>query len=134
MASRIPPRLFLLTAALVLLVAGAGAQRVVHVGGRLGRLISPWGYGLKTWKAPKVLPGDLLVFQWLSEQHSVHKVDAADYAACTFLNAKQLARGRSYGNFVYKVPGEDYDKTIYFSSNVKKDCRNGIKVAFDVKP
>ncbi|GJP41506.1 hypothetical protein CLOM_g1174 [Closterium sp. NIES-68] len=106
---------------------------MVWVGGGNGnRWISPWGYGLQNWKAPKVLPGDLLVFQWVNEWHSVHKVDVADYSACTFLNAKQLARGRNYGYYMYRVPGQDYGKTIYFSSNVGDDCSNGVKVSFNV--
>ncbi|GJP73722.1 hypothetical protein CLOP_g4412 [Closterium sp. NIES-67] len=106
---------------------------MVWVGGGNGnRWISPWGYGLQNWKAPKLLPNDVLVFQWVNELHSVHKVDAADYTACTFLNAKPLARGRYYGFYTVKVRVKDIGKTIYFSSNVGDDCNNGIKAAFTV--
>ncbi|CAI7866639.1 unnamed protein product [Closterium sp. NIES-53] len=94
--------------------------------------LSPWGFGMKDWKAPKVLPGDLLVFQWSGEVHSVHKVDVADYTACTFLNAKTLARSRNYGMYIYKVVGKDYGNTIYFSSKANNDCSDGIKASFTV--
>ncbi|CAI5459992.1 unnamed protein product [Closterium sp. Yama58-4] len=122
----------LLIAALVILVAGAEAQKMVWVGGNNGRWLSPWGFGMKDWKAPKVLPGDLLVFQWMGEVHSVDKVDVADYTACTFLNAKTLARNRNYGMYIYKVVGKDYGKTIYFSSKANSDCSDGIKASFTV--
>ncbi|CAI5459997.1 unnamed protein product [Closterium sp. Yama58-4] len=111
---------------------GAEAQKVVYVGGNMGRWLSPWGFAVKDWKAPKVLPGDLLVFQWMGEVHSVHKVDAADYAACTFLNATPLARNRNYGNYVYKVVPKDYGNTIYFTSKANSDCSDGIKAALVV--
>ncbi|CAI5974492.1 unnamed protein product [Closterium sp. NIES-65] len=73
-----------------------------------------------------------LVFQWTGEVHSVHKVSAAEYAACTFVKAKQLARNRNYGSYWYKVNWREYGKTIYFSSKANKDCSLGIKVAFSV--
>ncbi|CAI5950706.1 unnamed protein product, partial [Closterium sp. NIES-65] len=111
---------------------GAEAQKIVYVGGSSNRLVSPWGFAMKDWKAPKVLPGDSLVFQWTGEVHSVHKVSAAEYAACTFVKAKQLARNRNYGSYWYKVNWREYGKTIYFSSKANKDCSLGIKVAFSV--
>ncbi|CAI5501556.1 unnamed protein product [Closterium sp. Naga37s-1] len=106
--------------------------KVVYVGGSSNRLVSPWGFAMKDWKAPKVLPGDSLVFQWTGEVHSVHKVSAAEYAACTFVKAKQLARNRNYGSYWYKVNWREFGKTIYFSSKANKDCSLGIKVAFVV--
>ncbi|CAI5533405.1 unnamed protein product [Closterium sp. Naga37s-1] len=106
--------------------------KVVYVGGNNGRWLSPWGFAVKDWKAPKVLPGDLLVFQWVGEVHSVHKVDVADYTACTFLNAKQLARSRNYGKYIYKVVPKDFGNTIYFSSKANSDCSDGIKASFVV--
>ncbi|CAI5984382.1 unnamed protein product [Closterium sp. NIES-64] len=160
--------------------------KIVYVGGSSNRLVSPWGFAMKDWKAPKVLPGDSLVlqwsgevhsvhkvsaaeyaactfvnslpspllmppcpptplravfqcvpvdgrvFQWTGEVHSVHKVSAAEYAACTFVKAKQLARNRNYGSYWYKVNWREYGKTIYFSSKANKDCSLGIKVAFSV--
>ncbi|CAI5946046.1 unnamed protein product [Closterium sp. NIES-65] len=101
--------------------------KIVYVGGSSNRLVSPWGFAMKDWKAPKVLPGDSLVLQWSGEVHSVHKVSAAEYAACTFVKAKQLARNRNYGSYWYKVNWREYGKTIYFSSKANKDCSLGIK-------
>ncbi|CAI5516112.1 unnamed protein product, partial [Closterium sp. Naga37s-1] len=102
-------------------------QKIVYVGGSSDRLVSPWGFAMKDWKAPKVLPGDSLVFQWSGEVHSVHKVSAAEYAACTFVKAKQLARNRNYGSYWYKVNWREFGKTLYFSSKANKDCSLGIK-------
>ncbi|CAI5984381.1 unnamed protein product [Closterium sp. NIES-64] len=111
---------------------GATTAQSGVCGGNNGRWLSPWGFAVKDWKAPKVLPGDLLVFQWVGEVHSVHKVDVADYTACTFLNAKQLARSRNYGKYIYKVVPKDYGNTIYFSSKANSDCSDGIKASFVV--
>ncbi|CAI5974493.1 unnamed protein product [Closterium sp. NIES-65] len=44
------------------------------------------------------------VLQWSGEVHSVHKVSAAECAACTFVKAKQLVRNRNYGSsYWYKA-------------------------------
>ncbi|CAI5501562.1 unnamed protein product [Closterium sp. Naga37s-1] len=107
-------------------------QKMLWVGGNNGQWLSPWGFKMKGWKGPKVLPGDLLVFQWAGEVHSVHKVDVADYTACTFLNAKTLARTRNYGEYIYKVVPKDYGNTIYFTSKANNDCSDGIKASFTV--
>eukprot|EP00475_Leptophrys_vorax_P018811 TRINITY_DN25690_c0_g1_i2.p2 TRINITY_DN25690_c0_g1~~TRINITY_DN25690_c0_g1_i2.p2 ORF type:complete len:135 (+),score=0.32 TRINITY_DN25690_c0_g1_i2:119-523(+) len=105
----------------------------VVVGFLQGRPISPWSFGISTWQAPTVRPGDYLLFYWFGETHDVQKLPYyVNYKICSLFNAQPLVGATSFGMKLYKVRSEDAGKHIFFASGVGKDCQRGLKVAIEI--
>ncbi|CAI5513659.1 unnamed protein product, partial [Closterium sp. Naga37s-1] len=105
----------------------ADAKTVV-VGWRYSR----WNTRVRTWPAPRVFSGDVLVFKWNDwvRRHNLVAVDANRYNLCHFGASGDpftVLHGPS-NRATVKVTVGDSTLTGYYTSSSGNDCLTGMKV------
>ncbi|CAI5467658.1 unnamed protein product [Closterium sp. Yama58-4] len=131
MASR---HLLLLGLVLAVVCIGSVDAKMITVGQGtdIWSMISPWAYGVSSWKQPIVVPGDVLVFRWIGMRNVRQWATPLGYTACWFGFAKTVAPQGYWGMIRYTVAPSEARTTLYFGSSIGDDCARNIKVRINV--
>ncbi|CAI7812711.1 unnamed protein product [Closterium sp. NIES-54] len=92
LASHIPSRpmasrhLVLLGLVLAVVCIGSADAKIITVGQGtdIWTFLSPWAYGVSSWKQPTVVAGDVLVFRWIGMRNVRQWATPLGYTACWF--------------------------------------------------